>query len=121
MKTENSNIIKLTNAAADHIASVIAKHMNGIALHLSVKQTGCSGYMYVPKVIEKINSNDVHVMTKQNINIYLDPDCIDLIKGTTINYVNKSLGMQQLEFNNPNAESLCGCGESFNLKVNEDE
>ena len=24
--------------------------------------------------------------------------------------------IQQLVFNNPNAESLCGCGESFNLK-----
>ncbi len=110
-----TNIIEFTDAAIQHIKTVIAQTKNGVAFRLSIKQTGCSGYMYVPDVVSEPKPGDQELQIK-NITIYLDPKCISLIQGTVIDYVTKELGMQQLVFNNPNAESLCGCGESFNLK-----
>lgn len=113
---KNSNILKFTDVAIAHIKATIAKHKDGIGFRLSVKQTGCSGYMYVPEIIKVENKQDVKIAHQTGIFIFIDPNCVELIRGTRVDYVQKSLGMKQLEFNNPNAESLCGCGESFNLR-----
>jgi iron-sulfur cluster assembly accessory protein len=85
------------------------------AFRLSVKKTGCSGYMYVPEMVNAKKESDIEV-SQSNFMIYIDKEAAPLIEGTVVDYVKKSLGVSQLEFRNPNAESLCGCGESFNLK-----
>lgn len=114
--TDDQAIISLTDAAVEHIQSIVKQKAGGIGFRLSIKQTGCSGYMYVPDVVEEANPDDIELQTAQGLRVFLDPQCVDLIKGTEIDFVSKELGMKQLQFNNPNAQSLCGCGESFNLK-----
>ena len=108
-------MITLTSAAKDHIQKMLEKKGQNAAFRLSVKQTGCSGYMYVPEVVfEKMNSDVVD--DKNGFLIYIDEKSVPLLQGTEIDYVKKGLGVYQLEFHNPNADSLCGCGESFNLR-----
>lgn len=110
------NIISFTEVARNHIQNMLKKHGKNHVFRLSIKKTGCSGYMYVPEIFPEKKSEDHEVKLDDHFFIYLDPDCIDKIKGTTVDYVKKNFGVSQLEFHNPNAESLCGCGESFNLK-----
>lgn len=108
-------MIKFTEAALSHIQKMLVNRGENAAFRLSVKKTGCSGYMYVPEIVNTKKDSDIEIRESDLI-IYIDHDAVPLIKGTVVDYVKKSLGVSQLEFQNPNAESLCGCGESFNLK-----
>lgn len=107
-------MITLTQSAKTHIQSMLKSQTD--AFRLSIKQTGCSGYMYVPEIVEhKKKETDIKIQF-DNLLIYIDADAAPILQGTEIDYVKKSLGVYQLEYHNPNADSLCGCGESFNLK-----
>jgi iron-sulfur cluster assembly protein len=109
-------MITLTPPAKQHIQKMLINRGENAAFRLSVKKTGCSGYMYVPEIVtEKIQTDCV--LFDSNPTIYIDTVSLPLLEGTVIDYVQKNLGLSQLVFNNPNAESLCGCGESFNLKT----
>ena len=113
-------IIKLTDAAAGHIQKIIKQRGSGIGFRISVKETGCSGYMYQPEIVDDVKPSDLSIDAPQGLLVFVDPECVKIIKGTTLDYVQKSLGQQQLLFNNPNVVSECGCGESFNLKETAD-
>lgn len=108
-------MITFTNAAKKHIKDQVQKEA-GNHFRLWVKTTGCSGYMYMPEIVDEPKPNDVEVAELDGIKIYLDQDAVAIIKGTEVDYIEKMLGFKQMVFNNPNATSLCGCGESFKLK-----
>lgn len=113
MNTEK--LISLTPAAEAHIKKMLSQKEAALGFRVGVKQTGCTGYMYVPEIISTIISEDLKIEVN-GISIFIDKSAVEMLKGTEIDYVHKSLGVSVLVFNNPNAKSLCGCGESFNLK-----
>lgn len=108
-------MITLTESAVQHIQNMLKNKGENAAFRLAVKKTGCSGYRYVPEMVNTKKESDIELHLS-NLIIYIDKDAAPLIQGTIVDYVKKSLGVSQLEFQNPNAEGLCGCGESFNLK-----
>jgi len=112
-------ILMMSKKAIDHIAKTIETRGHGIGFRLGVKQTGCSGYMYTPEIVDEPRADDIVVSVCDNFKVFVDPDAVDIVQGTYIDFVAKSFGMEQLEYDNPNADSLCGCGESFNLKDKE--
>lgn len=110
-------IIMFSKKALAHLHKTIANRGSGVGFRLGVKQTGCSGYMYVPEIIDAVRDGDIEVPVEDNLKVYVDPEAVAIVRGTYIDFVEKSFGMEQLEYDNPNADSLCGCGESFNLKA----
>lgn len=112
------NIITITDAAAEHIKQMIAKNSSNIGFRLSIKKTGCSGYSYVPEVIEAAKQGDIHFVTKNDLQIYIDPAAEVLLKNVIVDYVNDTVGLKQkrLTFTNPNEKARCGCGESFTVE-----
>jgi len=108
-------MITITENAVKHIQNIMQRHESPIGFRLSIKQTGCTGYMYVPEVISEEKPDDIKIAASQGLTIYLDPQCEKIVNGMEIDFVQKDLGMQQLVFNNPNVAGLCGCGESFHL------
>lgn len=111
-----TNLIHVTPEAAAHIKKIISHHRDAVAFRLSVKQTGCSGYMYVPEVITAVKEGDREAYHHDGLIIYLASEALNMVKDTTIDFVSKALGMAQLVYDNPNTDSVCGCGESFTLK-----
>ncbi len=109
-------IISMTEAAAQHVKKIMARTEGAVGFRLAVKETGCSGLMYVPEVIKSAQADDVAVPISSDLVVYVDSHSIHALKGAVIDYQRKGLGQEQLVFNNPNAEGACGCGESFNLK-----
>jgi iron-sulfur cluster assembly accessory protein len=113
-------IIRFTDAAAEHIKNMLEKKSNSIGFRLSIKKTGCSGYAYVPKIIDTIIETDIHFNTPENLSVYIDPDGEKFIKGLVIDYVDDELGLgvkqKRLVFINPNEKNRCGCGESFTIE-----
>lgn len=113
-----SEIITLTDAAVSHIKSMLEKTPNGLGFRLGIKKTGCSGYAYVPKIIETKTNNDIH-FTRGGLDVFVDPECENFIKGLVIDYVVEDvMGLKQkrLVFINPNEKNRCGCGESFTIE-----
>jgi len=114
-------LITLTDAATQHIAGIIARHKAGVGFRLSVKETGCSGYMYVPEVVKEELPDDIRIDTEQWITVFIDYEWLPILQGTVIDLVDEALGQKRLVFKNPNVDDECGCGESFSLKKNENE
>ncbi len=114
-----SDIITFTDAAVSHIKNMLEKTNNSVGFRLSIKKTGCSGYAYVPAIIEQIVSTDLYFTAQQGLPIYIDPACESFIKGVVVDYVaDNNIGLKQkrLVFINPNEKNRCGCGESFTIE-----
>ena len=112
----NDNILSITPRACEHLLSMLLAQENKTLFHLTVKTTGCNGYMYVPTLLAEHMESDVLVAINIPFPVYVSVDAIEIIRGTVIDFETKSFGMKQLTFSNPNAAGICGCGESFNLK-----
>ena len=109
-------ILSISTSAIEHIANLLLEKSSGSIFHLSVKKTGCNGYMYVPGLLDAPTENDICIEDIAPFPVYIAAASVELVRGTVIDFEVKSFGMQQLTFDNPNAEGLCGCGESFNIK-----
>ena len=113
-----NTILTITEAAEAHIKKSIEKRGSGVGFRLSIKKTGCSGYAYLPDIIDQINEKDIHIVATNGLNLYIDADCVSVIRGLMIDYVADKIGLKQerLVFINPNEKNRCGCGESFTIE-----
>jgi iron-sulfur cluster assembly protein len=107
--------ITLTENAAKQIKAQITKRGKGIALRIGVKKIGCSGLAYTFDIADDIRVGD-HTFESHNACVVLDAGSLSVLDGSRIDFVTEGL-KQLFKFDNPNVESECGCGESFNLKV----
>lgn len=105
--------ISLTRSAADRVRSHLDQRGAGIGLRLGVTQTGCSGYSYVINYADEITDSDV-VFEDKGIKVVVDPEALQLIDGTEVDFVKNGLN-EAFSFRNPNISGECGCGESFNV------
>ena len=105
--------ISLTPSAAQRVRSYLEKRGSGVGLRLGVTQTGCSGYSYVINYAEEIDPADI-VFEDQGVKVVVDPEALQLIDGTEVDFVKNGLN-EAFSFRNPNVSGECGCGESFNV------
>jgi iron-sulfur cluster assembly protein len=113
-------MITLTSSAQAHIQKMIEK-TQACGFRLSIKKTGCSGYTYLPQVIEAIHPHD-EVVNIDGLKIYLDTAWLDLLQDVQIDYQEEDkngLKQKRLIFKNTKEAGRCGCGESFH--VNEEK
>ena len=105
--------ISLTQAAAERVKTFIASRGKGLGLRLGVRKTGCSGFAYVINYADDTQAQDL-VFEDRGVKVFVDPDSLPLIKGTTVDFVKQGLN-EAFRFHNPNIKGECGCGESFNV------
>ena len=108
-----SEDIHLTERAAAHIKNFLAKEGHGIGLRVGVKPTGCSGYQYVVQPADKIDAQD-QVFESCGVKVITDQESLRYLAGTELDFVREGLNAV-FKFNNPNVQTTCGCGESFNI------
>lgn len=82
-----------------------------VALLVGVLSGGCSGYMYDLAIVEGIEP-DCQELSVSGFRILVPNAASHLLNGIQIDYEDKLMG-GGFKINNPNAESSCGCGESF--------
>ncbi|HVV68057.1 MAG TPA: iron-sulfur cluster assembly accessory protein [Gammaproteobacteria bacterium] len=117
MSTNHSeSIISITDDARNHLRPFLADLGETAGISIGVKKTGCSGFSYLVDVARQPRPDDICATINQ-IPVFLAADCVNIIRGTVINFVDKGSGQRQLVFDNPNANGLCGCGESFTIKA----
>ena len=105
--------ITLTESAARHVASTIAKRGKGVGLRLGVRTTGCSGLAYKLEFADEIQPEDTS-FESNGVRVLIDPKSLAYLDGTELDFVREGLN-EGFKFNNPNEKDRCGCGESFNV------
>ncbi len=105
--------ITMTEAAASHVSSFLANRGKGAGIRLAVKTTGCSGMGYVLEFADEFAEDD-HVFEISGVRIVIDPKSLVYLDGTELDFAKEGLN-EGFKFNNPNARSECGCGESFSV------
>jgi iron-sulfur cluster assembly protein len=105
--------ISLTPAAAERVKNFLASRGKGLGLRLGVRKTGCSGFAYVINYADDSQAQD-HVFEDRGVKVFVDPDSLPLIDGTTVDFVKQGLN-EAFRFHNPNIKGECGCGESFSV------
>lgn len=106
-------IITVTDSAAEQIKARLTEAGEGvIGLRVGIKARGCSGMAYFMEYAKEAESED-EVVEKNDVKIFVDPNSMMFLLGTTIDYVSSDVE-EGFVFNNPSEKSRCGCGESFN-------
>ena len=112
-KTISNDAIQLTKKAAEHVHHFLAKDGKGIGLRLMVQSTGCSGFQYVVETADEHRPHD-HIFESRGIKVFIDDLSLPYLQGTSVDYAREGLN-EGFRFDNPNAQSTCGCGESFSI------
>ncbi len=103
----------VTRAAVQHFREQI--HAGSAAgIRLRVKESGCTGYMYVLDLVESKPQDDMEVELADDVRLYLDTGSLPILQGVTVDFTREGIN-RVLKFINPNADSYCGCGESFSI------
>ena len=105
--------VRLTASAVEHVRAQIAQQPGAVGIRLGTRKSGCSGFMYQLDFVEQPASDDT-VFETDNVRVYVDADSLQLVAGTTIDYVQDGIS-RVMRFNNPRAQDTCGCGESFSI------
>ena len=105
--------VTLTPAAAKRVGWIAQRQGKPAILRLSVEGGGCSGFQSRFDLAEGAD-NDDSVSETDGVRLVVDPVSLDLVSGSTVDFV-ESLGGAAFKVENPNAAAGCGCGSSFGI------
>jgi iron-sulfur cluster assembly protein len=104
--------ITITESAAAQIRDSVAK-FGGIGLKLGIRKVGCSGLAYTFEMAQAVEPGD-HVFEGHAAKLVVPDDALPVLAGSELDFVREGF-KQMFSVKNPNAQSTCGCGESFNV------
>lgn len=119
---EEFSNIKITNSCWKRIQQLAMKKnqsLEEIYLRVYVDAGGCSGFTYKFEISgEEIDDNEdiIYTHNDSNSRVVIDQTSFDLLKGSSIDYVQEMIKSNFSVASNPQSESACGCGSSFALK-----
>ncbi|MGK0341629.1 MAG: iron-sulfur cluster assembly protein [Candidatus Azotimanducaceae bacterium] len=106
--------ITFTENAARQIRRQLTKRGKGIAMRIGIKTVGCTGLACTFDIAEEVGPTD-HSFEAHNARVLIDAESLVFLDGSRIDFVTEG-PRQMFKFDNPNVDSECGCGESFNMK-----
>ena len=106
--------IDLTDSAHARIENVMDSNKElGSKFRVYVTGGGCSGFQYGFKFDSEVAFDD-DVIEFDNFSILLDSMSYPYLFGSTLDFV-EDLSGSKFVIENPNAQTTCGCGESFTI------
>jgi iron-sulfur cluster insertion protein len=106
--------IEITNSAVEKIADLIAEEGNpNLKIRAFVQGGGCAGFQY-GFTFDEVQNEDDFVVQKDSVTLLIDSVSMQYLVGATINYKQDLMG-SSFVITNPNAETSCGCGNSFSV------
>lgn len=104
-------MITLTPSAAEKVTALQAEAGEGKLLRVFVESGGCSGFQYGMSFDQK--KDDDQELESQGVKFLTDAASLAYMDGSVIDF-DDGLQGKGFDIQNPNAESTCGCGKSFN-------
>ena len=109
---EKVHVFTLTASAAAKVKELAAQEGTpDAALRLEVQPGGCAGFRYGLFFDTDIVPTDI-VDEFDGVRVVTDPMSSQYISGVVIDWA-ESLGKSGFVIENPNAQSSCACGDSF--------
>ena len=106
--------INITESATKQIQNLILNESKSDTFfRIRVNGGGCAGFQYNFTFTDHKEDHDL-IIEKNKIKIIIDDISFNLLKGSTIDYVDELIG-SSFKINNPQATSSCGCGTSFSI------
>ncbi|MGO8914903.1 MAG: iron-sulfur cluster insertion protein ErpA [Stellaceae bacterium] len=104
----------LTESAARRVAELKRQEsVPGAFLRLAVSGGGCSGFQYGFSFDDTRRADD-QVFERDGVQLVIDGVSLELVKGAEIDFIEDMMGAA-FQVKNPNAQSSCGCGNSFSV------
>jgi len=108
-------LIHVTEAASERIHQLLEKEgkLASHGLRMKVIGGGCSGLRYELAFDDRVSEDDTEVDVN-GVRVIVDDKSALYLVDTTLDFVD-TLQESGFKMNNPNAQSTCGCGESFGV------
>lgn len=103
--------LEITDKAAERVRALMARRPDAAGIRLWTKAAGCSGLMYKVDYVEAAAAGD-EIVEVAGVRLFVDRDSLPYIAGLRMDWKDDKFETGFV-FDNPNAKSLCGCGESF--------
>ncbi|WP_153111067.1 HesB/IscA family protein [Propionivibrio limicola] len=103
--------LAFSETAARHVLDCLQNRGRGLGIRLVVVTSECSGMAYRLVFVDEIEENDV-VFDSHGAKIYVDTKSLVFLDGAEIDYAEEG-DQAGFSVRNPNARSVCDCGDSF--------
>ena len=128
---EDNGGLNITSSCASRIRQLASSRPNPeqVYLRLYVDAGGCSGFQYKFLLLSQDNNDNDDdeedgtidpeediIFIKDGMRVVVDQTSLDLLRGSTIDYVQEMIRSSFAVVGNPQSESACGCGSSFAVK-----
>lgn len=105
-------LVSATSGAIAELKRLMERETDVDGVRLAVKGGGCSGLSYVLEFSRQREGDNV--VEQDGIRFLMDRKSSIYLKGIVLDY-KEGLNSKGFVFQNPNATSTCGCGESFSV------
>jgi len=106
-------LLRVTPEAIAQLKQLQASEGEGKAgVRLGVKGGGCSGFSYVLEFGDPREGDNT--LEQDGVLLFMDRKSAIYLKGIVLDF-RSGLKGKGFSFDNPNATSTCGCGESFSV------
>ena len=108
--------LNITENAAKQIVQIIAEDKSSaqpLMLRITLSGGGCSGFQYGFALDHQVNPDD-HIFESHGVKVIIDEASLELMNGAEIDFY-QDLMSASFVIKNPNANSGCGCGNSFSI------
>ncbi|HZI94716.1 MAG TPA: iron-sulfur cluster assembly accessory protein [Patescibacteria group bacterium] len=107
-------MIEITPKATAQVLKLMKDQgLEGAALRLSVKPSGCSGLEYVMDFDRQTRDGD-QILDTGGLKVLMDGNSAAYLQDIRLDWGDGLLG-SGFKFSNPNASKTCGCGKSFSV------
>ena len=103
--------IEITDSAAARLRALVGGQEGALGVRLGIKTRGCNGVSYTMTYATAAEKFDQEVADK-GVRVFIEPRALLKITGTVMDYKEDEVSAE-FTFTNPQATSVCGCGESF--------
>ena len=105
--------ITLTEKAAEEVKKIMQEQElpDGTVLRMGVQGGGCSGFSYALGFDKAASPETDELMELHGIQVAVDKKSSLYLNGTEVDFY-EGLDKRGFTFNNPNAQTSCGCDSS---------
>lgn len=104
----------VSERAFERVRGIIeGEHNPELQLRITVSGGGCSGFQYGFDLDVEHQADDV-VVERDGVRIVVDGMSLLYLMGAEVDFVEDLTG-SYFRIHNPNAQSSCGCGNSFSI------
>lgn len=106
--------ITATDKAVEKIKDILAEENDpNKNLRVFVQGGGCAGFSYGFMIDDDLSMDDFACDLSTDLKVIIDSMSAQYLNGAKIDYKEELMG-SSFTIDNPNAQSSCGCGSSFN-------